>query len=183
MSIKYITFVALSFIPIFSFANDFHGQHRIGIGYSNTENPDWLSNSDSGWGDGVRLEYGYDFNHVFGINLSYSTNKSNRRIENTESKIDGYNFKIDTDIGQKFDLDGYAIKPYGILGLARQSEKNVYSINSDTRHESFKDMSFILGVGVRADIGNHIYSDFRLDFSNYENTDYSTISWSIGYRL
>ncbi|WP_413112449.1 porin family protein [Thaumasiovibrio sp. DFM-14] len=176
----------LIFLSLFStsiFANGFESQHRVGIGYASTENPNWLQYAGSDWGDGLRIEYGYEFNHVFGINLSYSTNTDSQKPRDISSEIDGYNLKFDTDIGQKFDLNGYAIKPYGILGLARQREKNILASDNNKRRESFNDISFIVGAGIRADIGNHIYSDFRFDFSNYDNTDYSTVSWSFGYRF
>ncbi len=160
------------------YANTFEPKHRVGIGYSSTSTSDWFAKSDK-WGDGIRLEYGYEFNEIFGINLSYAQNNDNFFNGEYNVDLDGYNVKLDTDIGYKFYMNGFAIKPYGILGLARQSEK----ISSTHLNHNFNELSFVAGAGVRADINQHIYSDFRFDFARYEGNDYDTISWTVGYRF
>ncbi|GAM62523.1 hypothetical protein JCM19232_1680 [Vibrio ishigakensis] len=42
--------------------------HRIGLGFASTEEPDL----EVSFGKGLKLEYGYEFNNIVGINLSYA---------------------------------------------------------------------------------------------------------------
>ncbi|GAD80428.1 porin family protein [Vibrio ezurae] len=159
-------------------ANTSQSKHRIGVGYNSTNTSEWLTKSDK-WGDGLRLEYGYELNNILGINLSYSQNKDTFVVGEQTSDLDGYNIKLDTDIGYKVHINGFAIKPYGILGLARQSETRAIN-KTDYR---FNEISFVTGAGLRADLNSHLYSDFRFDFSRYNDSEYYTISWTLGYQF
>ncbi|MCZ8485614.1 hypothetical protein O9993_07375 [Vibrio lentus] len=47
-----------------------------------------------------------------------------------KAEIDGYKFQVDADIGYKFELDGFSLKPYGVLGLARQSKAKITQLAS-----------------------------------------------------
>ncbi|GAD88433.1 MULTISPECIES: porin family protein [Vibrio] len=170
------TVIAFSLLSTAVQANMSEPAHRVGVGYNSTNTSEWLTKSDK-WGDGIRLEYGYELNEILGINLSYSQNKDTFLLAEHTTDLDGYNIKIDTDIGYKIHMNGFAIKPYGILGLARQSETR--TLNS-TKYR-FNEISFVTGAGLRADLNQHLYSDFRFDFSRYDDNEYYTVSWTLGY--
>ncbi|MDN2482779.1 porin family protein [Vibrio agarivorans] len=150
-------------------ANPMEG-HRIGLGFSSTE----ADSSD--WGNGIKLEYGYEFNHIFGLNVSYAQNNDSEY----GLKLDGSTFKVDSDIGYKFDLDGFSIKPYAAVGLARNSEELTYQ---GEKVMSYNDTSLFFGIGARADIGRHFYTDMRFDLPTFDSVDYDQFSWTFGYRF
>ncbi|NKF49233.1 porin family protein [Shewanella sp. WXL01] len=176
---NYITVLIVgSMISPVVFGEGFKPKQRVGLGYSSTSTSEWLTKSDK-WGDGIRLEYGYELNEIFGINLSYSKNSDTIFSNDYTTDIDGYNIKLDSDIGYKFYVNGVALKPYGSIGVARQSE----TISSNNTDYSFNEMGFVAGAGLRVDINEHLYSDFRFDLSHYNNNDYDTISWTVGYQF
>ncbi|QIA64826.1 outer membrane beta-barrel protein [Vibrio astriarenae] len=150
-------------------ANPMMEGHRIGLGFSSTDV------EDVSWGSGLKVEYGYDFNHIFGLNVSYAQNKDSEY----GLKLDGSTFKVDTDIGYKFDLDGFAIKPFIALGFARNSEK----FSFDGYSETFNDTSMFFGFGARADINRHFYSEMRFDMPTFDSLEYDQFSWTFGYRF
>ncbi len=183
MKIALTTLISATLLSTAAFANTFESQHRVGIGFNKAKVTDWLSDSTVDWGNGIKLEYGYEFNRVVGINVSYATNSDSETVGIYRADIDGSTFKVDADIGYKFDLNGFSIKPYGILGLARHNEDNSFSAGREKWSETFNDTSFVVGLGGRAEFGQHIYSDMRFDFAIYDDVDYDTFSWTIGYRF
>lgn len=152
--------------------NEFSG-HRIGGGYSNTELV--FDNRGADWGDGIKLEYGYDINQIFGINASYQNNNGSKYGVD----LDGSTLKIDSDIGYTFKFEEWSVKPYGAVGLARVNEKLSYDSISD----SFKEISLMGGMGVRANLNMGLYTDLRYDFFNIDNQDQDQLSLTVGYRF
>ncbi|GEK14240.1 porin family protein [Aliivibrio fischeri] len=152
--------------------NEFSG-HRIGGGYSNTELV--FDNRGADWGDGIKLEYGYDINQIFGINASYQNNNGSKYGVD----LDGSTLKIDSDIGYTFKFEEWSVKPYGAVGLARVNEKLSYDGHSDT----FKEISLMGGMGVRANLNMGLYTDLRYDFFNVDNQDQDQLSLTVGYRF
>ncbi|MGL6259703.1 porin family protein [Vibrio sp. WXL103] len=154
-----------------AFANDFSG-HRVGLGYSKTELD--LGDINVEWGTGIKLEYGYDINQIFGVNVSYAKHKESDRY----ASLDGSTFKIDTDIGYKFVSEGYSIKPYAAIGLAFLDE----DLKVDDVKGNITENTIFVGLGLRADIGDHFYTDLRVDIpSFYENFDQASVTF--GYRF
>ncbi|MGF1719897.1 porin family protein [Vibrio kyushuensis] len=178
------TIITAALLSTPALANTFESQHRVGLGYASTDL--YFSDTDSSldWGNGIKLEYGYEFNRMVGINTSYA--------QNNESfgygiEMEGSSFKIDTDIGYKFLLDGFNIKPYGAIGLIRYSEKLSVPIGSTEVSGSWNDTNVFIGTGVRAEIGQHFYTDIRFDFTYFndgkDDVDYDQFSWTVGYKF
>lgn len=153
-------------------ANEFSG-HRVGGGYSNTDLI--LDNRALDWGDGIKLEYGYDINQIVGINASYQNNNGSKH----GIDLDGSTLKVDSDIGYTFQFEEWSVKPYGAVGLARVNEKASYDGYSD----SFKEISLMGGMGVRANLDMGLYTDLRYDFFNVDHQDQDQLSLTVGYRF
>ena len=153
--------------------NEFSG-HRVGGGYSNTDLI--FDNHSFDYGDGIKLEYGYDINQIVGINASYQNNNESK----FGTDLNGSTFKIDSDIGYTFQLEGWSVKPYGAVGLARTHEKWSYS---DGDSDSYKDVSLMGGMGARANFDMGLYTDLRYDFFNVDNQDVDQLSLTVGYRF
>ena len=178
-------FIILPFVSTFSFATENVAEdvsgHRIGAGISNTE--ETLLNSDEhDLGNGIKLEYGYEFNKVLGINLSYAQNNNeNIYFQGYSEKVNGTTYQIDSDIGYAFQFDGFSIKPYGILGFATYKEKYSGELNSMPFQYNSKDTSVVFGVGVRANFSKTIYADLRSQYLILDDSDLNQISLTIGY--
>ncbi|MGY3570563.1 porin family protein [Vibrio paucivorans] len=178
------TLFATSLLSTAVFANNFESQHRVGLGYTKTS-IDFVDVGLSGdWGNGFKLEYGYEFNHIVGLNISYGKNKDSASDAYGSVKLDGSTLKLDTDIGYKFMLDGFNIKPYAAIGVARYTE----DVRVDNLGYKWNDAGLFLGFGVRGEIGQHIYSDIRFDYAGFDgdlwgNADFDQFSWTIGYRF
>lgn len=186
MKLAFTTLLTASLLSTAAIANTFESQHRIGLGYSSTEmDGDFLGQSyTADMGNGIKLEYGYEFNQIVGVNVSYAKNKDSESYNEVTAKVDGSTFQIDADIGYKFMFDGFAIKPYGVIGLARYNEKaSLTYVGSN----SWNDINVVFGAGVRADIGQHFYSDIRVDITSYSDSfstmDYDKFSWTVGYKF
>ncbi|MCW8332343.1 porin family protein [Vibrio paucivorans] len=175
--------IATSLLSTTAFANNFE-QHRIGLGYTKTS-IDLVNAPLAGdWGNGFKLEYGYEFNRIVGLNVSYGKNKDSSIAGIDGFNIDGSTFKLDTDIGYKFLLGNFNIKPYAAIGLANYSEKTSWGYIQ----EKWSDSSLFLGLGVRGEIGRNIYSDIRFDYAGFDgdvwdDADFDQFSWTIGYRF
>jgi opacity protein-like surface antigen len=183
---KKLTLTTLAAATLFSslaLANPLEG-HRVGLGFSDTAISDWERDVSIGWGSGIRLEYGYEFNRIVGVNLSYSENNDSVKVDNSRYDINGSTFQLDADIGYKFMLDGFSIKPYGIIGLARHDETHKIKLgDSHQGKASWNDTSLVAGLGARAEFGSHIYTDVRFDIAAYDDADIDQFSWTIGYKF
>ncbi len=177
---KLVLATAIAAISTGAFANtDFSG-HRVGIGASNLK----FSDSEGSWalGTGVKVEYGYDFNQIFGINVSYAWNQDDvdLPIYTETSDYKARTFKVDTDIGYAFDLGQAWIKPYGVLGLAFLSDE----INTPKDGKfSGNDSSIYLGAGVRGQLDMGLYADLRVDLPMYGDLDADYLSFTVGYKF
>ncbi|MGF1696859.1 porin family protein [Vibrio lamellibrachiae] len=178
------TIITAALLSTPALANTFESQHRVGLGYASTDL--YFSDTDSSldWGNGIKFEYGYEFNRIVGINTSYS---QNNETFFSGFKMEGSSFKLDTDIGYKFLLDGFSIKPYGAIGVIRYSEKYTISNGVDSASESWNDTNLFIGTGVRAEIGQNFYTDIRFDFTYFndgiDDVDYDQFSWTVGYKF
>ncbi|MEH0742790.1 porin family protein [Vibrio cholerae] len=160
---KYTNLLALtSVLATGSVLADIQG-HRIGVGFNNTKIEDALYDEDYKV-SGLKLEYGYEFNSIVGINLSYTKGKETF-YEYFES--DTSTLKIDADIGYTFQLDNsLAIKPYAAIGLVKLKEKfNAFDYPID----SWSDNALFVGLGTRATFAEHFYADLRLDYMNLDD--------------
>lgn len=169
--ISYITVVLAisSFSNVCFSATDFSG-FRLGGGFSSTslevEDNSGYTTYDDDYGNGFKIESGYDFNHIVGINVSYETN--NETIDNWD--IEGENIKLSADIGYAFPISQVFLKPYGKIGFVSYSEEQSYG---DYQVEA-DDSSIFVGIGLRFQ-SNHFYADLSLDaytFEDYDNDDY-----------
>lgn len=80
MKIALTTLISASLLSVPALANSFENQHRVGLGYSKTQVTDWISDDTVDWGNGIKLEYGYEFNRIVGINVSYATNSDDENV-------------------------------------------------------------------------------------------------------
>lgn len=157
-------------------AKDFQG-HRVGVGYSST---DWNDGSDSvDLGSGFKLEYGYDFNHIVGVNVSYETNQDDESQYGLKAEVEGSTFKVSTDLGYAFGFDGFSVKPYGTLGLARDTQKLTLSFAGSSESDKSSDTSVLLGLGARAQLDMGIYTDIRFEATS----ELDQFSWTFGYKF
>jgi len=158
-----------SFSNVCFSATDFSG-FRLGGGFSSTslevEDDSGYTTYDDDYGNGFKIESGYDFNQIVGVNVSYETN--NETINNWDIK--GESFKLAADIGYAFPVNQVFLKPYGKIGFVSYSEEEsygYYQIETD-------DSSVFVGIGLRFQ-SNHFYADLSLDtytLDNYDGDDY-----------
>lgn len=179
MKLAFTTLLTASILSAPVLANN--EGHRIGLGFSKTSIEEVLTPSYDYSTSGIKLEYGYEFNHIVGVNVSFSKGDGDYR---TFGDSDTKTFKIDTDIGYTFNLDGFSIKPYGVIGWAKFDEElSVIGENLG----SWDDSSLFIGTGVRGTFSNHFYADLRADFINLEtdNVDHfvDQFSLTVGYKF
>ncbi|MEH6531883.1 MAG: porin family protein [Photobacterium frigidiphilum] len=159
-------------------ADDNYQGHRAGIGYSWTELSEisgGINRYSADYGDGIKIEYGYDFNRIVGLNVSYAQKNDWRN-----GKLDGSNFQVDSDIGYAFLLNGFDIKPYGAIGLSRINEKFTYNSGAS---DSSSETSLALGTGVRMGFDFGLYADLRANIVFTEHVDTEQYSFTVGYRF
>ena len=148
---------------------DFSG-HRIGIGIVDAR---YVSDNV------VKFEYGYEFNGVAGFNLSGSSHDEN--ISDTVLKYDGTYTQVSTDLGYTFDLRGFDLKPYVLLGLMNISES--VTLDNDSN------VVFQAGIGLRATLDFGIYLDLSIknanldDFSILTDRDGMESALTMGYKF
>ena len=153
---------------------------RIGVGISKTsmtyEGDDYeLWRYD--YGGGFKLEYGYDFNQIIGIALSYETNDD--RIEGV--KLQGQSTKASFDFGAAFPVQYTFIKPYAKLGLMYYSEES-------SRWGEFDDDNIFVGFGGRFQ-SNHFYADLSLDYYLFDDEfayldiGLTQTAFTVGYKF
>ncbi len=177
------TIIALSTATA-AIANTDYSGHRVGLGFTSSEidhlNSDF-SNSDLG--NGLKLEYGYDINRIVGVNISVDTSKYDENYWGIgyESKVSA--FKVDSDIGYAFLLDGFSIKPYGAVGIAHVENKQTIKDPSGSMTLKDKETSLLLGTGVRANFDFGLYSDLRFNFIMMDDYDIDQLSITFGYKF
>ncbi|GEA60430.1 porin family protein [Vibrio comitans] len=170
---------SLSFLSIPAFAEEDNNEpkaqgHRVGVGFSKTTD---VTFDDVDLGKGVKLEYGYEFNNIVGVNFSYAGFSDD--VFGGALKVDGSTFKLDTDLGYTFHFDNFAIKPYGAIGVVRLSEEwTVFG-----QKDSFDETTIFVGVGARATLFEHYYTDVRFEGFASDYSDYSQFSMTFGYRF
>lgn len=179
MKLAFTTLLTASLLSTPVLANN--EGHRLGLGFNSTSIEEVNSPSYDYSGNGIKLEYGYEFNHIVGLNLSYSKANSTYR---TFGESDSKTFKLDADIGYTFNLDGFSVKPYGVIGWANFKEE-ISLIGENLG--SWSDSSLFIGTGVRGTFSEHFYADFRADFINLEtdNIDHFVDQFSVtfGYKF
>lgn len=165
-------------------AQDAFSGHRVGAGFSTAE-IDYVYSGypNADLGSGLKLEYGYDLNRIFGFNASmdYITDDYSFSSIKYESKVT--TIKLDSDIGYTFDLDGFNLKPYGAIGLARIIDKQTISDAQDSYTISRNDTSILMGAGVRAHFDFGLYSDLRFNFMMLDDYDIDQLSITFGYKF
>jgi opacity protein-like surface antigen len=166
-----LLFIALPFVSTFSFATEDVSGHRIGAGYSHVEDVTDSNNSYTR-GTGIKLEYGYEFNKIFGLNAAFSAQNGNVMGVN----VDSYSHKLDTDIGYTFVFDSFSIKPYGSAGLVLLHEQYGNFIDAS-------EAALTVGIGTRVVFNQHFYADISYDIAAYEEVDLDTISFTLGYKF
>ncbi|WP_192890010.1 porin family protein [Vibrio bathopelagicus] len=163
-----------------AYAQKDYSGHRIGFGIVSSE-VDHLDSdfSRSDLGSGLKLEYGYDINRIFGINISSDTSKDDNNFEGFEYETKVSTIKVDSDIGYAFFLNKFDIKPYGAIGLARVEEKITVHSGSIKSNST----SLLLGTGVRANFNFGLYSDLRFNFIMMDDYDIDQLSLTVGYKF
>jgi attachment invasion locus protein len=160
-----------------AFAAQFSGS-RLGVGGSETSLA--VNEGESfDYGTGFKLEYGYDFNQVIGVSISYENNDDT--IDGV--KLSGLSNKISYDLGYAFPLQAQTVflKPYGKFGLVFYSEESSLGTSFDTN-------DVFLGGGVRFQIG-HFYADLSLDYFVLEDLywdqklEFTQTAFTLGYRF
>lgn len=56
-------------------------------------------------------------------------------------------------------------------------------LSYDGISDSFKEISLMGGMGVRANLNMGLYTDLRYDFFNIDNQDQDQLSLTVGYRF
>lgn len=163
---KKVLFGTSLLIALFStasvFANDFAGS-RAGVGLSKTSVVFEYEGEDIWEGDlgnGFKIEYGYDFNQIIGVAISYETFDDSI----SDGEIEGSAFKVGTDIGYAFPIQEAFLKPYGKLGFVSYSE----TYSEDNYESDFDDKSVFIGLGLRFQY-SHFYTDLSVDFYTLDN--------------
>ncbi|MDK9759266.1 outer membrane beta-barrel protein [Vibrio sp. D173a] len=168
-----------------SFAvQDAFSGHRIGAGFSSAQIDYVYTDGYSGdLGSGLKLEYGYDLNRIFGFNVSMDYVTDDYKVLNYDYESKVTTIKLDSDIGYTFDLDGFNLKPYGAIGLARIIDKQTVSDSQGSYTISRNDTSVLMGTGVRANFDFGLYSDLRFNFMMLDNYDIDQLLITFGYKF
>ncbi len=171
------TFLAGIFSTTFVCADQFTGW-RLGAGLSQTSitvgEDDYQLWKDD-YGEGIKLEAGYDFNQMLGVVISYETN--NERIDGIRRQ--GESLKLSADLGGAFPVRDSFIKPYAKLGVLYYSER--FSSSSE-----FNDDNLFVGIGIRFQ-QQIFYADLSLDYYQFEevfvDTALTQTALTIGYKF
>ncbi|GLS90973.1 hypothetical protein GCM10007916_20400 [Psychromonas marina] len=184
ITMKLAVITALSFSSsllaeqIVSERSNYQG-HRIGLGISSGTIGDIDGAESIDIGNGIKIEYGYDLNRIFGFNASLDKNKDDMNLYGSRYEYDLSSFKVDTDIGYAFFFDNFTVKPYGAIGLAHIKEKNTINDLSYTASEN----ALLLGMGVRATFDFGMYVDLRTNYMILEYIDLDQLSLTVGYKF
>jgi opacity protein-like surface antigen len=117
------------------------------------------------------------------VNISSDTSKDDENYEGYGYETKVSTIKIDTDIGYAFFLNGFDIKPYGAIGLARVEEKLTLSTPNESRSIKDNNTSLLLGTGVRANLDFGLYTDLRFNFIMMDDYDIDQLSFTVGYKF
>jgi len=162
---------------------DFQG-HRVGMGLSSGDISHYSGNfPSSDLGSGLKVEYGYDFNRIIGLNISLDKNTNDLSLGNDKYESDVTTFKADADIGYAFFLDGFSLKPYGAVGLARIKDEESYYISGHSWTWSNSNTSLLIGAGLRANLDFGLYTDLRFNFMIVDDYDLDQVSITVGYKF
>lgn len=163
-----------------AFAQDNYQGHRLGLGVSTGEYEEVSSDYHStDLGFGLKVEYGYDFNRIIGLNVSYETNSEKDNFMGASIKSEVSTLTMDADIGYAFFLNGFNIKPYGAIGLGYVTDK--VTVESISIKET--ETSLLVGTGVRADFSNGLYTDLRYQVVILDHYDLNQTSITVGYKF
>jgi len=182
--VKNLVFGTSLLVALFSAASvsadDFSGS-RVGLGISQTDltvEDDGYEIADGDYGDGFKLEYGYDFNRIVGLGISYETNDD--KVDGV--KLEGETIKVGADIGYAFPIQDAFLKPYGKVGIAFYSQE--LSFNSD-KYE-YNDNSVFAGLGLRFQY-SHFYADMNVDYFVLEemgaDLEFTQAALTAGYKF
>ncbi|MDK9736207.1 outer membrane beta-barrel protein [Vibrio sp. D404a] len=174
-----------AFFSTASFAvQDAFSGHRIGAGFSSAQiDYVYTDGHSADLGSGLKLEYGYDLNRIFGFNVSMDYVTDDYKLLNYDYESKVTTIKLDSDIGYTFDLDGFNLKPYGAIGLARIIDKQTVSDSQGSYTISRNDTSILMGAGVRANFDFGLYSDLRFNFMMLDDYDIDQLSITFGYKF
>ncbi|MFS1983419.1 porin family protein [Vibrio breoganii] len=167
--------------PSLVYAKDFNG-FRIGGGYTfsyliSVDDDDVVETGD--YGDGFKVEAGYDFNRIFGLNVSYQENSYDESNYFGDAKLSGSTIKIDADIGYAIDFGGWWMKPYGAVGLAIYDED--YTVGQFKFQ--YDENAPLLGAGIRFTGDSGAYFNIRQDFVLLSDATMGQTSLTIGYMF
>lgn len=186
---KLSTLVAITFTAnIFSFsafADQPYQGHRIGVGISSGKMDSFYFEGDSDdIGSGLKLEYGYDINRIFGLNVSLDKNKDDEDSWLGKYESDVTALKVDADIGYAFEFNDFTLKPYGAIGFARIKDKTSFTpAVGDKEFYSSNEGALLLGTGVRVSFDFGLYADLRSNYMILEHYDMDQLSLTIGYKF
>jgi attachment invasion locus protein len=178
-------------------ADDFSG-FRVGGGSSSTSvkieediyyygDDDVIYDGD--FGDGFKIEVGYDFNRVVGGALSLETNSDTISYETNDithgGRIEGSAVKVGIDIGYAIPINPTFLKPYGKIGFVHYSYEES---NNGNRYE-YDDTSVFLGLGLRFQY-SHFYTDLSVDGyilelydEDYSDWTFVQTAFTVGYKF
>lgn len=152
---------------------------RFGGGY-NESTAETIAGS---YGDGYRLEVGYDFNKVVGMSLGYQTNDASWYSYNNFASFQGDTLDMQVDLGYTFTPGAWQIKPYGSVGLASYNESGRYSSGGRTYFYNYKyDVALQVGLGVRATVGM-FYMDLGSRAFEIDNVILTNSGLTIGLKF
>ena len=180
-----ISLIVSFFYTAIACADDFTGL-RLGVGYSHA----WQEITDNDATDsedqvkGFKIESGFDFNRVVGLDLSYDVLYDSFGNITNDGATDAATFKLGTDIGYAFYSEKAFIKPYVKLGFVS------LSVADDAGY--FDGNSVFAGLGVRYQY-NRLYADLSADyfFIDGDDDDFSTdyygtylqTAFTVGYKF
>ncbi len=166
---------------------------RIGAGVSQTEvkaNVGFKSSAfenvdyEFDYGEGYKIELGYDINPAFGIGASYETN-SGTVFDVVD--VDTSTFKLNVDVGYAFSISSFYVKPYAKFGYKFYMDDTA---NAPT--EEYDSDDFFYGAGLRVQY-RAIYADvtidrFSTDFTDEEQSadleyNYTQMGLTVGYKF
>jgi hypothetical protein len=141
-----------------------------------------VKNGGNKWSDteqkGVKIEAGYDFNRVIGLDVSYETANETLNNMTNDRDIEGSAIKAGADVGYAFYSRKAFLKPYAKIGFVSFSE------------DDYDASSVFAGLGLRYQYG-HYYMDLAADgyfLDNDENAalDYYQFvyaAFTVGYKF